>query len=189
MSHFELLTAARDFFRRTDSEPDYYVFSESDLLPVQADYLDEIILKMGAGNADFGAKSIREITGSNCWCYSPAAGADLVGPTAKNANLGRREYFHILGCFFVVSQRIIDAMIHECEKMKGLYFEVMFPTAAATAGGKLFSIDSHSEILETVRYRPFYSLADINALQQTQCKLIHPVKGDTLLEAIKNSPR
>jgi len=186
MSHYEILTAARDFFRRTFDEPDYYVFSESDLLPVKADYLDEIVQQMNVFQADFGGKCIRDITGGNCLFYSTAVGADLVGPTANNPELGQTKYFHCIGCFFAVSKKIIDAMIKQCEKTKGLYFEVMFPTAAYAAGGQLLSIDTNSDILETVRYRPFYSIDDIIALQETKCTLVHPVKGDTLLKAIKN---
>jgi hypothetical protein len=95
---------------------------------------------------------------------------------------GSPQYLHCLGCFFAVDGAIIGSMIHECQKMRGLYFEVMFPTAAARAGSRLLSMDSVSDHLSEVRYRPFHEIDNALRLARSGVYLIHPMSNDKLLD-------
>ncbi len=79
----------------------------------------------------------------------------------------------------------MNDFLADCRRMRGLYFEVMFPTAAAAAGGRLLSLDRVGEYLAHVRYRPEWSSEELRSAISQGINLIHPVKGEVFEHAPK----
>ena len=179
MSHYELLEKTLKLSATPDETR--FFFSEGDLLPLQTDYLDPAIEAMVAQGVGFLGKSIRNITASNNVFLTDAMQRGLTSnPTSEQWN-GTPQYLHCLGCFFAVDGAILATMIEQCRLMNGLYFEVMFPTAAARTGARLLSMDSISDYLSDVRYRPFHSAADAAQAAASGIHLIHPVRNEDLM--------
>jgi len=182
MSHIELLEKAMAL--AAYPEKTRFFFSEGDLVPLRADYLDPAIEAMTRHDAGFLAKDIRNITASNNVFLTNAAEDGIVSHMTQEQHNGSPQYLHCLGCFFAVDGAVLRGMIEQCHHMKGLYFEVMFPTAAAQAGARLRSMDSISDYLSAVRYRPFHSVSDAVRTAAAGVHLIHPVKGGDLMEIL-----
>ncbi len=171
MSHRELIEKAWDWHCSRESAPSYLVFTESDLLPLQPAYLDACIQLMIAHDADFGGKLIRDISNTN----SPFL-LDGISRGIICDDQSAPSCLHALGCLVIIHSRIIPSMLQECLKMDGLYFELMFPTAAAAAGGRLLSLDQVSDHLKHVVYRPEHTSGDVERIRQAGYSLVHPVK-------------
>ena len=184
MCHYELLEGALDFLSGDLSEHCFF-FSESDLVPLRSDYLEPAISAMNAYDAQFLGKQIRDITSSNNGFFADAVSRGTVGYKSQDNELVNRRYFHCLGCFFAIDGSILHQSIAECRKMRGLYFEVMFPTAAASTGARLLSMDMVSDYLEHIRYRPFFTMQDVKNLESKNVFMIHPCNGNDLIELIK----
>jgi hypothetical protein len=182
MSPIELLEKAMALVDRPGQTR--FFFSEGDLLPLQADYLDPAIEAMARHDAGFLAKGIKNITASNNVFLTDAAENGIVSHMTPEQHNGSPQYLHCLGCFFAVDGAILGRMIDQCRRMKGLYFEVMFPTAAARAGACLLSMDSVSDYLSEVRYRPIHSISDAERKVAAEVYLIHPVKSGDLMELL-----
>jgi hypothetical protein len=183
MSHCELLEKAMTFAERP--EQTRFFLSEGDLVPLRKDYLDTAIAAMTHHDAGFLAKSIRNITASNNVFLTNAATDGIVEHMVPEQHNGSPQYLHCLGCFFAVDGAILGRMIEQCRELKGLYFEVMFPTAAARAGGRLLSMDSVSDYLSEVRYRPFHEIDNALRLAHSGVWMIHPLRNDNLMEFLR----
>jgi hypothetical protein len=167
----------------------FYIFSESDLLPLVDQYLDPVSSLLKKYNCDFIGKNIRDITSSSNGFFADAVSRRVAGLKSTDPEIARLHYYHCIGCFFGVRGTHIVDMLRLCERMKTLYFEVMFPTAAIASGCAPLSIDSVSDYLKSVRYRPFFDINNISHLEQNGTQLVHPVKGSELLEYLnKNIP-
>lgn len=184
MGHYEMLEAAFNHGKFAAGGVEYVAFIESDLLPLRVGWLDEVLETMHRNNADFGAKEIRDVTFGNCFFHANAVERGVIGPGCGDSVLENRKYLHALGCFYIVRRKFLELMLVECRKMEGLYFEVMFPSAAHAAGGNLLSLGHACEALRDVRFRPFHELAAIKNLLRENGPMAHPVKGETLIEAI-----
>ena len=185
MGHHEILEAAITHSGFADAGVEYIAFIESDLLPLRRGWLDGALEAMVHHDADFGAKEIRDVTYGNCFFHANAVERGVVGPGCGDDTLATRVYHHALGCFYIVRRTLLTAMLAECRKMEGLYFEVMFPSAAHAAGGKLLSVGHVCDALREVRYRPFHELHNLELLIESNRPMAHPVKGSTILEAIQ----
>lgn len=137
---------------------------------------------MASHEAGFLAKNIRNITASNNVFLTNAAASGIVSHMTPEQHNGSPQYLHCLGCFFAVDGSILGGVIEHCRRMKGLYFEVMFPTAAAMAGARMLGMDTLSDYLSDVRYRPFHSIADAIHASAEGNHLIHPVRNEDLME-------
>jgi hypothetical protein len=168
MSHPDVIEKSWDYFRQSGKSDCYFVFIESDLVPLKPDFLEPCIRLMNGHDADFAAKSIRDVTDTN----NPFLLETFTCPVDRRD----RKKFHALGCFYVIHPRLIPTFLEECSLMQGTYFEIMFPTAAASAGGRLLSMDSVSGYLDAVRFRPEYRLTDLSDLARSGKMVCHPVK-------------
>lgn len=183
MSHCEMLEKAMALAAYPGQTR--FFFSEGDLVPLRKDYLNPAIAAMAHHGAGFLAKSIRNITASNNVFLTNAAREGIVEHMTTQHHNGSPQYLHCLGCFFAVDGAILGGMIEQCRKMKGLYFEVMFPTAAARAGGRLLSMDSVSDYLSDVRYRPFHEIDNALRLARSGVFLVHPLSNDNLMDFLR----
>ena len=182
MSHLELLQKTMALVEHP--ERTRFVFSEGDLLPLRPGYLDPAIKAMIDHDAGFLAKDIRNITSSNNVFLTNAIENHIVSHISHEHLNGSQLYLHCLGCFFGIDGIFLGAMIEECQRMKGLYFEVMFPTAAARAGAPILSIDLISDYLAKVRYRPFQSIDEVMRATASDIHLVHPVREGDLTKLL-----
>jgi hypothetical protein len=183
MSHTEMVSAAVSIAGSYAEETAYF-FTESDLVPLREDYLREAVDQMNQFGADFCGKEIRDVTNSNNFFFCNGIEQNVVGPNAEDPVLATKTYFHCLGCFFGVRGSLMNDFLADCRRMRGLYFEVLFPTAAAAAGGRLLSLDSVGEYLAHVRYRPEYSSEELRSAISQGLKLIHPLKDEVFEQAL-----
>lgn len=179
MSHFEMVRRIFDNLG-DDSADTFYFFTESDLLPVTQDYLRGVIDAIQEYDADFCGKSIRDITMSSNGFLARGVTAGIAGPTAGSSEICNRRYYHCLGCFFGIRGNYLKAFAEDCKKMKGLYFEVMFPTAAEAVGAKMLSLNSCGKLMSHVRYRPEYLAHELEEVINAGANMVHPVKKDAL---------
>jgi hypothetical protein len=178
MSHYALLQRAAAFNRdRLDS---FFVFTESDLVPLASGYLEELDELGKRYESDFLGKNIRDITASSNGFLADGVSRCIAGHKSRDAFIANLRYYHCIGCIFGVRGKFLEPMINYCKLLEGLYFEVMFPTAAIAAGCTPLSIDAVSDCLSTVRYRPHYTLADVQTARLKH-RLLHPLKGRELI--------
>jgi hypothetical protein len=183
MSHTEMVSAAVSI-AGSYAEETVYFFTESDLVPLREDYLLEAVDQMNEFGADFCGKEIRDVTNSNNFFLCNGIEQNIVGLNAVDPVLASKTFFHCLGCFFGIRGSLINDFIADCHRMRGLYFEIMFPTAAAAVGGRLISLDIVSEYLSRVRYRPEWSSEELKLAISQGIKLIHPLKDEVFEQAL-----
>lgn len=184
MSHTEMVSAVMSF-AGSRAEEAVYFFTESDLVPLRQDYLREAVDQMNEFGADFCGKEIRDVTNSNNFFLCNGMERNIVGQSAADPMLASKTFFHCLGCFFGIRGVLMDDFIADCHRMRGLYFEIMFPTAAAAVGGRLVSLDHVGEYLSHVRYRPVWSSEELRSAISQGIKLIHPVKDEVFEQALR----
>lgn len=169
MSHLELIEKSWMCIKESEHGEFFLVLMESDLLPLAHNYLDPCIAHMRMRNADFGAKDIRNISRSNSPFLLDAVSRGII-TDEKN------EFLHALGAFYIIKSSVIPALIEHGKKWKGLYFEIMFPSAASAAGARMLSFDQICDDLKHVVYRPEHTTDDVSSLISNGCRMAHPVK-------------
>jgi hypothetical protein len=171
MSHLELIEKSWKRIRNESNGEFYLALMESDLLPLKHDYLDSCITHMRMRNADFGAKDIRHISRSNSPFLLDAVSRNII-TDEKN------EFLHSLGAFYIIKSSIIPSLLEHGKRWKGLYFEIMFPSAAFAAGARMLSFDQICDDLKHVVYRPEHTSEDVAILIENGCSMAHPVKPE-----------
>lgn len=187
MSHHEMVRKALDIVG-DDTSDVLYVFTESDFVPLASNYLAPAVNTLVRFDCDFCCKDLRDITFSSNGFLARAVQQAKAGPTASDPEIADRRYYHCLGCFFGLRGSHAKKFVSDCERMQGLYFEVMFPTAASAVGAKLLSLDTCSSFLNHVRYQPEYSVEELESAAAVGAKVVHPVKGD-VLQRFLSQPR
>jgi len=187
-SYFGLMNALRDYLKNADLDPEWIFFSDYDLLPLKPNYLDGLISTMKLHGAGFGGKLIRDLSSSNSLFVTNALRDGILERVPAFQGPERRPIYHCLGACLLFHRSCFDAVLELGDDLDDMYFELAIPTAANLKGFRVIGFDSHSKVLEHVRFRPLYTCADALRLAADGAVFIHPIKETSeFLEAKSTS--
>jgi hypothetical protein len=175
-SYFGMLDDFKKWMRDNSKTFSWITIIDYDCLPLHKDWNEKIITLIRQKKASFGGKSIRDCTGDNSLFICNALNDGILKKLEKNKIFRNISFYQCLGALLCLSMECLDHISTLRDHFEDIFFEVSLPTCAAQGGFKMISLDSFSDVLSNVRFRPVYSHDDVCDLYSNNQVLVHPVK-------------